>query len=550
MSDYRDEGPSFLYEPQVPDLRALIRDMLSGTVVIPRFQRRFRWEAKHRVDLLKSIVRGIPIGTILVWRAQEGTYRTFDSIGPHRMPAPQPGGLVSYVLDGHQRLTTLLSALVAPPAVESATTPDDTAWAIHYDLAGDPPEFVILGVGENPSPTMFPLHAALDGRSVLAFQRSLQRRDDADVLIARCDEVVARLRDCRVPIIPLSTRNPLVAKDSFVRMNRPIAVMSELDLVNAARSGEGDELDERIASLREQVLAPVGWAGASDDLLLDTAKLLLGLDLQDTDPRALARRIDEREEILNDAVHALRLTADFLQSINVPAPALVPYEQLAAMLARALFTASDPTVPALRGALERWFWHALYSVGDAGFNVTAARKASMLLSAACAAPEARDALPSIAAIRPLPTRVRLDHARPRALLLHWIREYRRELPGRAMDFRHVSTSPDTEVFLAPLFDGSGQPLPSPKQRSSFGNRILVRGAESVTMRDDLLRAIARDPHELRAQLFDESALRAFEQSDLDGVVGARNLRLATLERAHLAALGLISDEVPAARVAG
>ena len=41
MSELRDAGPSFLYEPQVPDLRALLRDLLNGSMVIPRFQRRF-----------------------------------------------------------------------------------------------------------------------------------------------------------------------------------------------------------------------------------------------------------------------------------------------------------------------------------------------------------------------------------------------------------------------------------------------------------------------------------------------------------------------------
>lgn len=548
MTDPRDAGPSFLYEPQVPDLRALIRDLLSGNLAIPRFQRRFQWRAEHRLDLFRSIWEGIPLGTILVWRTQESTYRTFEHIGPHRPPRPQPGSLLSYVLDGHQRLTTLLSALVPLPAGAAvAPPPDDSTWPIYYALDADPPDFLVLAPGEAPSATMFPLHAALDGRAVLGFQRGLAARADADALIARCDELVGRIRDFKIPIIPLFTRDGRIAKDSFVRMNKPIAPMSELDLVNAARSTNGDELDERIAALKDAHLAAHGWGTVSDRLLLDTCKLLLGLDLQDTDPRQLALEMDQRSDVLDEATRCLARAARLLDTWGVSGPTLVPYPQLAAMLSLALRAEATPSVP-MQQALARWFWHTLYGLGDAGFNVTATRRALERLKAVMRTPDDASTLPPLESLRPLPTRLSLNHARPRALLLHWLRLYRQA--DKRLTFRSVSTVPDADLYLAPLYDK----LPNRSQRNTFGNRILTPPEHLLDLRQTLTEPVAlarRDVDTVLAwqpQLVDDGVLDALTANDPVAVVHARNHVLARLEWAHLHALGVLADGVPPAVV--
>ena len=547
MSDPRDAGPSFLYEPQVPDLRALIRDMLSGSLAIPRFQRRFQWRAEHRLDLFRSIWEGIPLGTILVWRTQESTYRTFSHIGPHRTPRPQPGSLLSYVLDGHQRLTTLLSALVPLPAEEPIATPDDSTWPIYYALDADPPDFLVLAPGEAPTATMFPLYAALDGCAVLAFQRGLAARADADALIVRCDELVGRLRDFKIPIIPLFTRDGRIAKDSFVRMNKPIAPMSELDLVNAARTTDGEELDERIAALKDAHLAALGWGNVSDRLLLDTCKLLLALDLQDTDPRQLALEMDAHSEVLDDATRCLARAAQLLDTWGVSGPTLVPYPQLAAMLSLALRADAPPSEP-MQKALARWFWHTLYGLGDAGFNVTATRRALERLRAVMRAPDDASVLSPLESLRPLPTRLSLNHARPRALLLHWLRQYRQL--DKSLTFRSVSAVPDADLYLAPLYDK----LLNRSQRNTFGNRVLARPEHLLELRRRLTdtEALARrDAETLRAwqpQLVDDVVLEALSAHDPDAVVLARNHHLAHLEWTHLRDLGVLADGVPPAVV--
>jgi len=548
MRELRDAGPSFLYEPQVPDLRALLRDLTTGAMVIPRFQRRFVWTAENRVDLLRSIWEGIPIGTILVWRTRESAYRTWDFIWPHRTLAPPRGGLVSYGLDGHQRLTTLLGAFVPAPSDPASKPPDDSAWEIYYELAGDPPDFQVLSPGEAPALTMFPLYKELDGREVLSFQRSLARLPNADEMVNRCDELVARVRDCKVPIIPLFTKDGRIAKDSFVRMNKPIARMTELDLVNAARERDTDEFDERLSALKEKHLADLGWGDVSDRVVLDTCKLLLDLDLQYTDPRVLARKLDARDAVLDEAAEALRSAAEILSAMKIPGPALVPYPQLMALTAYALHR-GHPAPVTLQESVKRWFWHTLYAVGDAGFNVTATRRAITSLLAIVERPESPSTpLPPLREIRPLPMRINLDHARPRALLLHWIRRWCETTLEDPLDFARTSTRPDTDMYLAPLYEESSH-LPSRVHRSSFGNRFLASPTEVAPVRRSVFHADASLREDRRsAQMLDWKGLSEGEESDV--IVRLRNRRLAEIERDFLAGLGVIVPSTHAADVPG
>lgn len=89
---------SDLLENIVPRLRG-------GDFVLPPFQRGRVWSRAQKVSLLDSIMRGLPIGVIVCCSPQVGeTYRPLGD-------APASTSLyANVVLDGQQRLTTLLEA--------------------------------------------------------------------------------------------------------------------------------------------------------------------------------------------------------------------------------------------------------------------------------------------------------------------------------------------------------------------------------------------------------------------------------------------------------
>lgn len=82
-------------------LFSLIDGLVGGDIVWE--DRPSVWDENRRRDLLDSIRRGFPMGSLVFLRTQI-----------KRDAAQKGGGPWTYVIDGHERVATLLSALVAP----------------------------------------------------------------------------------------------------------------------------------------------------------------------------------------------------------------------------------------------------------------------------------------------------------------------------------------------------------------------------------------------------------------------------------------------------
>lgn len=85
----------------------LIQRIRAGKLALPDFQRDFVWEPKEVVDLLDSVSRQWPIGSLLLLSGpQPFAYRAvFNG------PALSKSGLDLYILDGQQRVTALFHAI-------------------------------------------------------------------------------------------------------------------------------------------------------------------------------------------------------------------------------------------------------------------------------------------------------------------------------------------------------------------------------------------------------------------------------------------------------
>ena len=101
----------------IPDKRkvvGLVEQAYEGKICLPNFQRDFVWTREEVADLVRSIVRGYFIGSLLLLRC--------DPANPPFTPVYLRGAKPSYqeprpellVLDGQQRLSSLIYALTAP----------------------------------------------------------------------------------------------------------------------------------------------------------------------------------------------------------------------------------------------------------------------------------------------------------------------------------------------------------------------------------------------------------------------------------------------------
>ncbi len=85
----------------------LLSDVRNGKVGLPDLQRPFVWKDSKARDLLDSMLKGDPIGYIMLWQSPEG-YETVSKIGTNDKTYIRPDYLV---IDGQQRLTALLAAI-------------------------------------------------------------------------------------------------------------------------------------------------------------------------------------------------------------------------------------------------------------------------------------------------------------------------------------------------------------------------------------------------------------------------------------------------------
>src|SRR5262245_61779952 len=58
-------------DPNVDRIDELARRILSGDILLPKFQRNFVWEKPQILKLLDSVARGYPIGSILLWQSRQ-----------------------------------------------------------------------------------------------------------------------------------------------------------------------------------------------------------------------------------------------------------------------------------------------------------------------------------------------------------------------------------------------------------------------------------------------------------------------------------------------
>lgn len=95
-------------EPTHRKIQALVDMFLNGELLLPEMQRKYVWRSTQVRDLLDSIYRDYPSGSILIWETE-----TLPVVKPisFEKKNEQPIGKRLLLLDGQQRITSLASIL-------------------------------------------------------------------------------------------------------------------------------------------------------------------------------------------------------------------------------------------------------------------------------------------------------------------------------------------------------------------------------------------------------------------------------------------------------
>ena len=82
---------------EIKDIVKHIDDATLGTLNVPEFQRKFVWKPSKTKDLVDSLWRGYPIGTLLLWESSYSSPRS--ALGTQSQK--------QWIIDGQQRVTSL-----------------------------------------------------------------------------------------------------------------------------------------------------------------------------------------------------------------------------------------------------------------------------------------------------------------------------------------------------------------------------------------------------------------------------------------------------------
>lgn len=347
-----------------PSLRSLLEDLQRGHIRVPRFQRPFIWSDSQRVELLRSIRDNMPIGSLLIWRTIRFSLASFPNIGPHLIPdavGPAPATGWQYVLDGHQRLTTLLGLLIEPNARSDA----DEDWDIQYSLEEEDYVFKRKVEKNRDFVPLLPLWTLLDGRLVNRQMRELRTKAalfgcteaQMDEWEERANQLAYRFQQCRVPVVVMVSDDLALAARTFQRINSQGTPMGEAHLVAALTWTKDFDLRDNIERMRSDL--PPGWQSVDEGVYLQVCKGLLGLDVTKTAQVDFAAQLFKDSTLLPRAGRALQVVLEWLANkIGVIREDLLPYMLQVVLMSVQVDRQQSSKVPP---EFEGWFWKTSWS---------------------------------------------------------------------------------------------------------------------------------------------------------------------------------------------
>jgi len=336
---------------KVYEVEELVNLVHSGEIRIPEFQRPFRWGIEDARRLFDSILRGYPLGSLLLWErpAEKARIR----VGALLIDAPKLDRAL-WVVDGQQRVTTLANAL-SPEAAS------DDRFALSLNLAT---QQFISGTADHRA-TVVPLPVLFDLQGLMQWFRD---KPEAMDYFDAATSAAKKIRQFKLPASVVETQDESVLRDIFDRLNSygkrltRAEVFSALHPVSDGGSRSSTSVIEEIAGYLAEDLA---FGDVDGDTILRAVLARRGPDISrdirgEFDDRRDSSefRAEDADTAYHEAQKALELAVNFLQRrADVPHFAFLPYRHLLIVLAR--FFAHHPDLSDRETLLlRRWFWRA------------------------------------------------------------------------------------------------------------------------------------------------------------------------------------------------
>jgi len=366
-------------KPEVSFITSLIKQVTSGKLRVPRFQRSYIWKPDQIIHLFDSIYNMYPIGSLLIWETAS-PMSSIDKLGPIDIPASVEGTAYGYLLDGQQRMTTL--AVVLGGNLHENEDSAFDKWRVYFDL--EDKLFLHLKPGQELEANHFPLSSLTN---TFRFLQSCQNISEnggskAKHYIEVAEDLSERMtRLYSLPIVTIKGTTLDEAVKIFSRLNRAGTKISDDQMVSALSYRQGKEgaavfnLSEIITNITDE-LESVNFRDINRNLILRAILGEMELDVYRTSWDTLVK--DHREELESAAIQSkdnLLWAVDFLKKEGVTCESLLPYTMQLVLLAIYYKYHRKQGRDESLEILRRWFWVTSFSGWFAYGNATTIRRA-------------------------------------------------------------------------------------------------------------------------------------------------------------------------------
>lgn len=376
---------------RVRRLSYYLDDFEKGRIRIPLFQRDVVWNEKQKLKLFDSLKKGYPIGTILFWRPEkneeiENIDFELDILGSYHLNEKDSDFF--YILDGYQRLSTLLNCLTDPKS--TTLERDDEIWykefSIYYDLSSD--EFKRYKGSNIDQLEVYevPLFAFADSINFYNFQEALSKEDIDDntkkKYLQRYKNIGSVFNDYLIPSIDLIGGNITEAIEIFNRVNsegtkiKDDWKLSALTINNEFRLGT--LISEAIQKIESINFYPSKKRESfKDKFIFKTIQSSFGplyLDTKATDVKTLSEKDNFSEMVkltLDSCVEVVKFLKEELLILDLK---YLPANLHFIFLVQFFNLKGKPFGQNIE-ELKKWFWKTTYANYFTVFNPSKRKKA-------------------------------------------------------------------------------------------------------------------------------------------------------------------------------
>ena len=337
-----------LPEPQSLTFSNLIGDVENGTIKIPQFQRNFVWNMEKSTSLLDSVVKGYPIGAFIFWKTKE-RLRTIRNIGGAKLPDPEEGDFVDYVLDGQQRLASLFASLKGLE-IKRERGRTDNYGDMFIDLEASEEERIVIT--ENPEKDPKTLIRLMD----LLYGELTQLTTYDKKYHARLSEYKKRIESYHFSIIQIKEASIDIATEIFTRINvggQPLSVF-EIMVAKTYDHEANFDLSQKFDELIDR-LRIINYETISNVTVLQTIAMILKKECK----KQIILKISKENfiKIWPDVVDAVEEAVEYFKGFyRIPVSHLLPYNALIVPFAYFFYFHKKKPTGKKKDYLQDFFW--------------------------------------------------------------------------------------------------------------------------------------------------------------------------------------------------